>query len=294
MSEKLYGLYPPMITPFTKNGEVDRDAMENLLEFICDYVHGLFLCGSYGSGPLMSIDQRKKVLEYVIDRMPRDLKIIVHVGATSTDTSVTLAKHAEELGVYAVASVPPYYYKHEEKAVITHFRHLVTAVDIPVYAYNNPRTVGYPLTPDLLNKLKELGVSGVKDSSFDLLNYLNCKIVCGDDFDVVIGTESLLLPAYVLGARAFIPGLANHFPEIVKNLFDACVSGDWDKARELQFKVMVLRNITHEIGPSIVGVHAILKLRGVYSGYPKLPFELPEESVIEEAKRKIEDLGIKL
>ncbi len=294
MTEKLYGLIPPLITPFTKDGEIYEEAVQRILEFISDYIHGLFLCGSYGSGPLMTIEQRKKMVEITMNSLPRDLKIIVHVGSTDTYTSVTLAKHAEDLGVDAIASVPPYYYKHRDNAVKEHFRRLLNAVDIPVYVYNNPKTVGYAIQPLLLHELENMGVKGVKDSSFDILNFMNYKRACSEDFDIVVGTEALMLPSYIMGARAFIPGLANYFPEIVRELFDTCEKGDWSKARELQYKVLTIRDIAHSAGSSIAGVHVILKLRGIDAGYPKLPFTLPDEYKIKEIERKLSELGIEL
>ena len=294
MAEGLYGLIPPLITPFTKNGEVYIEGLREVLEFISGYVHGLFLCGSYGSGPLMTVEQRKKVVEIVIGNLPRDLKVVVHVGSPDTLTSVALAKHAEDVGAYAVASVPPYYYRHEERVVKEHFWHLLRAVSIPVYAYNNPCYVGYSIKPSLLRELKDMGVKGVKDSSFDILNFMNYKRECGEDFDVVVGTEALMLPSYVLGARAFVPGLANHFPEVVRELFDACERGDWNRARELQYRVLALRDLTRSVGTSIVGAYVILRLRGIDAGYPRLPFMMPSESEIMMLKGRLEALGIEL
>lgn len=294
MVANLYGLIPPLITPFDKEGNIYSEGVRNILEFISDYIHGLFLCGSYGSGPLMTLEQRKEVVEVVMDNLPRDLKVIVHVGSPDTQTSIALAKHAEDVGVYAVASVPPYYYKHRKKEVKEHFQHLLRAVDIPVYVYNNPKYVGYAIDPYLLRELKDIGVRGVKDSSFDVLNFMNYRRACGKDFDIVVGTEALMLPSYVVGARAFIPGLANHFPEVVKELFDACESRDWSKAQKLQYKVVALRDVTHSVGSSIVGAYTILRLRGVDVGYPKLPFTLPGEDEILELRRKLREIGIEL
>lgn len=294
MTEKLYGLIPPLITPFTKDGGIYEEAVQGILEFISDYIHGLFLCGSYGSGPLMTVEQRKRMVEVVVNNLARDLKIVVHVGSTDTYTSVILAKHAEDLGADAVASVPPYYYKHKDNAVKEHFRQLLNAVNIPVYVYNNPKTVGYAIQPSLLHELEELGVRGVKDSSFDILNYMNYKRTCSENFDIVVGTEALMLPSYVMGARAFIPGLANYFPEIVKELFDACEKGDWNIARELQYRILAIREIAHSAGSSIAGVHVILKLRGIDAGYPKLPFTLPSENKIKEIEKRLSELGVRL
>ncbi len=292
MGDKLFGLIPPLLTPFTKRGEVDTSALKRLIDFVSSWVHGLFICGTYGQGPLMSIRQRKKVAETVIEYVKSGLKIIVHVGATDTFTAVELARHASDIGAYAVACVPPYYYKHREEFVIEHYRKLVSAVSIPVYVYNNPGTVGYSISPQLLSRLEEMGVCGVKDSSFDMINYMDYVRFTSDDFDVVLGTEALLLPGYVLGARAFIAGMSNYYPELVMELFKACESGEWTRARELQYRVLKIREIAHSAGSSIAGSYVILKLRGVDVGYPLPPILLPPEEKIIEMKEKLVNEGM--
>lgn len=292
--KNLYGIIPPLITPFTEDGELDRVALHEVLKFICDYVHGLFVCGTYGSGPMMSIKERKRVVEEVISSVPGRLEIIVHVGAINTQSAVALAKHAQDVGAGRVASIPPYYYRYREEYVIEHFTRLVGAVDVPVYLYNNPNTVGYAISPPLLSKLEKIGVKGVKDSSFDVLNFMNYKRSCSEEFDVVAGTEALMLPLYVLGARAFIAGMSNYLPELVKELFNCLEEGRWKDAERLQYRVVEVRGIAHSAGSSIVGVHTILKLRGVKSGYPKLPFKMPSSEKVEEIKSKLVELGINL
>ena len=168
-SKNLVGVIPPMITPFDLNGEVDEDATKELVSFLVDYVHGLFICGTYGSGPLMETDQRKKVAEIVAKKINGKVSLIVHVGSTNTKTAVNLARHAESVGATHISSVPPYYYQHNKEEVKLYFKNLVKAVNIPVYVYNNPKTAGYGVSPELVNELADLGIAGVKDSSFDIM-----------------------------------------------------------------------------------------------------------------------------
>lgn len=271
---KLYGLLPPLVTPFDNEGRVDVEALGELVDFLKPWVHGFYICGTYGQGPLMRPEERKLVAEKVAEHSG-DRKVVVHVGAPDTLTAVELARHAEEVGAHAVASVPPYYYRHQEEAVVRYFEELAASVGIPVYAYNNPPRVGYPITPELAVKLKQVGVVGVKDSSFDVLTYIDYKLVAGDDFDVVVGTEALMLPTYVLGARAFIPGMSNYLPELVYELFNALESGDLAKARELQMRVVEIRRRVHSLGSPIALTYLVLEARGLRAGGPRKPFLRP-------------------
>jgi len=112
--KNLTGVIPPMITPFDSDGEVDENALIDLINFLIKHVHGLFICGTYGSGPLMKPEQRKKVAEIVTQQIDNKISVIVHVGSTNTKTAVDLAKHAESVGSSHISSVPPYYYKHNK------------------------------------------------------------------------------------------------------------------------------------------------------------------------------------
>ncbi|QOJ79183.1 dihydrodipicolinate synthase family protein [Infirmifilum lucidum] len=289
MGTKLFGIIPPLLTPFDSQGKIDFEALGQLLDFTKPYVHGYYVCGTYGQGPLMSVEERKKVVEKVIERMTSSKYVVVHVGSTSTEVAVELAKHSEQVGARAVASVPPFYYRHTEEAVVEFFRELVNSTDLPVYVYNNPPRVGYPVTPELAAKLKEVGVAGVKDSSFDVLTYINYKLFAGEEFDVIVGTEALMLPTWVLGARSFIPGMSNYLPEIVYELFKTLEEGDFEKARVLQFRINKLREELHRLGSPISIAYTVLRVRGIKHCYPKKPL-LPARGGQEESiKRLLEE-----
>ena len=120
-TSKIVGVIPPMVTPFDEDGEVDSGALVELVSFLMKHVNGVFICGTYGSGPMMETYDRKKVVETVIKTVKSKINVIVHVGATNTRTAVELAKHAEAAGATHVSSVPPYYYSHNEEEVKLYF-----------------------------------------------------------------------------------------------------------------------------------------------------------------------------
>lgn len=276
---KLQGVIPPLLTIFDTDGRADLGATRRLARYLSKHVHALFVCGTYGSGPLMTVDQRKEVLEAVMGEVGPEIPVISHVGSTNTATAMELAKHAEASGVTAVAAVPPYYLKHGDENVLRYFADLVSSVTVPVYVYNNPKTVGYAVTPALLAKLEAVGVRGVKDSSFDITMVDEFRAATSPDFDIVLGTEVMFLPAYILGIRAFVPGLANAFPEVIRALYDACCAGDLERARQLHNQVFQLRKLAHQTGYSSVGVIEMLHLRGFAAGNPPPPFSRIDEGL---------------
>jgi dihydrodipicolinate synthase/N-acetylneuraminate lyase len=292
MQPKISGIIPPLLTAFDKTGAFDEKAQREIVSFLVDKVQGFYPCGTYGSGPLMSVDERKRVAEVVIDEVNGRVPVILHVGGPTTRFAVELAQHAEKAGAVAVASVPPIYYGFKEPEVERHFQALVEAVDVPVFVYNNPKTTGVSVSAGFLNKLAKLGVRGVKDSSFDIMVfYTYLWTVEREDFIPVIGTEALIFPAVGMGAFASVSGLANAIPEPVVELFEAVKAGNIEKARPLQRRVSAMRDVMH-LAPTLAMIQAILHKRGVNAGYPRLPFVLPDDGLVNKAVEGFRTLGV--
>jgi len=291
MEPKISGIIPPLLTAFDKDGAFDEKAQREIVSFLVDKVQGFYPCGTYGSGPLMSVDERKRVAEVVIDEVNGRVPVILHVGGPTTRFAVELAQHAEKAGAVAAASVPPIYYGFKEPEVERHFKALVDAVDIPLFVYNNPKTTGVSISAGFLNRLAKLGVRGVKDSSFDIMVFYDYLWgVEREDFIPVIGTEALIFPAVGMGAVASVSGLANAIPEPVVELFNAVKAGDMEKARPLQQRVSAMRDVMH-LGPTLVMIQAVLHKRGVNAGYPRLPYVESDAALVNKAVEGFKTLG---
>jgi len=289
------GVIPPLITPFTENGEIYEEGLRNLLEFqIKKGIHGVFLCGTYGSGPLMSLEQRKQVVEIAVDQIKGRISVITHVGSISTAEAVELARHSESLGVDAVAAVSPYYYRHDEGTVLEYYRELINTVEIPVYAYNIPKTSGFTITPPFLSKLANIGVKGLKDSGSNLIEFTHYVIRLRDhrDFNFIIGTEALLLPAMMLGANGCVSGFANIFPELVVELYDAILNKNYEEAAKLQLKVNKARMQLHLAKSAIAACYALLKERGIDVGVPKRPILPVTDEELNQMKKAFAGMGL--
>ncbi len=276
---KLKGIIPPILTPFDEKGEIDLKRLEKFAEFLRPHVDGFYVNGSYGSGVLMNLDERKRIFEALSSYSEGSFQLIAHVGTTNLRDSIELAQHAETHQAVAVAAVPPFYYRYTDENLFAFFRDLVQSVSIPVYLYDNPGATGNPVSIELINRLAAIGLAGVKDSTFDISKtYLVMRKVKKEGFDVVIGSESLFLPAYMQGSRACISGLANAMPELMQKLFHTAEKSDFIQSAELQRKVLEMWDILH-YGPSTATAYAMLKVRGIDAGFPRRPF-LPIEKDI--------------
>ena len=270
---KMKGVVPPMVTPFAENGEVDYDSLRTLVQFLKKEVHGLFITGSYGSGALMSQEERKKVAEVTMEVVAGEIPVIVMVGTTTTKDSVELTRHAEEIGAQAVASVGPYYFTHNNDDLIQFYTDLIDSAHLPVYLYNNPKFQGYEISIDVLRELKGRGLAGVKDATFDILTHATYQRLLKDDsFDLALGTEAMWLSARALGTEAFIPGLANAFPEMNRKMYEEGMRDDFTACRKTQFEVNEMRDVMYLARSTQLAVYAMLEIRGIVKAYPRAPF----------------------
>jgi 4-hydroxy-tetrahydrodipicolinate synthase len=289
------GVVPPLLTPFTAEGKVYEEGLRRLLEFQIEKgVHGVFICGTYGSGPLMSVEQRKRVVEVAVDQIQGRIAVVTQVGAASTEETVDVARHSEKAGADAVAAMAPYYYRHDYDTVLEHYRRLVRAVNIPVFAYNIPKTTGFTITPAMLAEMADFGVKGIKDSSYSLCDFINFILELGNrrDFTFMVGTELLLLPAMLFGAKGCVSGLSNILPEVVVDLYDAAARKDYEKAAELQLRANKARGILQKASSSIAACYPLLRERGVEVGVPKPPMLPATDEELTELRKAFNRMGL--
>ena len=277
------GTIPALITPFDGDGNVDALKFRRFLDWLVPQVSALYVGGSYGSGPIMTVDQRKQAIEIVVETVAGRIPVVLHAGDPDTYTTIELAKHAEGLNVSAVASLTPYYYLHGPDEVDAHFLRLIDAVSTPVYLYNNPKYTNYCVTAEQVARLAEQGLAGIKDSSANIqLFYSLVTATSGiDGFHVLVGSQTILLPALVGGGRGCISGLSNLYPKVVNGIFEAAETGDFEGALKLQREANKLRQLTGA-GIPVPFYHTALRYRGIDIGVPKLPL-LPKSEAEEAA-----------
>jgi 4-hydroxy-tetrahydrodipicolinate synthase len=274
--KKLKGVVAPCITPFRPDGEVDEPALRSYIDFLAGKVHGISVCAIYGSGILMRVDQRQRVAEIIKEVAGGRSAISVFVGAADTDTSVKLARHAQEIGVQAISCVAPFYYRQVDEAIYRHYMALIETTDLSVYAYDSTYS-GNPISLDLLERLADAGLAGVITGAITYgIEHLYAvrRRLNRPDFDVWSIRDGLALPAMLDGAVGFESGVANFFPEVAMALYQAISQKDYEHAAVLQQRVLRLRDVSHSLGKNIPTLHAMISIRGLETGVPRRPFFL--------------------
>lgn len=300
MEPKFRGIYIPLITAFTDDGEVDYGATEEVIEFMVRAgVHGFFVLGSTGMGPVMTTQQRIDTAEFVIKKINRRRPVILHVGAADFQTTVQLARHGDGLGVDAIGIVPPFYFSdHTSWEVFAHYKGVAQAIKSPIFLYDNEKYSGFRFTPDSVKKLKEEipSLCGMKASYYPqamLLAYINSL---PKDFSVFSGNTVDLFPAAPQGLCGAIPPPTAHIPELIVALWNALEAKKYDEAAALQKKADDYGRTIVRLGMRFGRtVHRdAFRLRGIkVKSYPRWPVEELSDEATRTLEAALEATGLR-
>jgi 4-hydroxy-tetrahydrodipicolinate synthase len=234
MTAQLRGVLTALATPFAADGSVDEARLRALVDRSIDGgVHGVVACGSTGEFSALSGDERRLVVETVVDQAARRVPVIAQTGATSTAEAIRLSRHAQSAGVDVVMPVAPYYEALSVEETLTYLRAVAGSVDIPVMLYNLPMATGVDLHPDTVGALaREVeNIRYIKNTTMDMAQSAQLIHNHGDVISTFVGWDSLLLSALAEGATGVMGGTANVVPAELVAVYDAVSAGDLEKAR---------------------------------------------------------------
>jgi dihydrodipicolinate synthase/N-acetylneuraminate lyase len=280
MMEQVRGIVLPAPTVFLEDGRVDEPLMRDLTEYyVACGVHAFFILGSYGQGPALPPEERKRVAAIVVQQLKHRAPCIVHIGAVDPFTAIDLGKHAKAIGAEAVGHVGPYYYAdRSEYEIIEHFRMVDRAVGLPMLVYNNPRYSGYNIHPALMARLVDavpniFGAKLAMGSVDEAMAYI--KIVKAPFATFALASN--LLVAMAVGVSGTISPPLAVTPEIGVELVRAIDSGDVALALDVQKTVIRIHDIFLRLaGPFGRTIYCeAMKLRGwrvkMYPRWPSRP-----------------------
>lgn len=268
------GVFVAMNSCYDSVGEISLPAVKKNARFLANSgIQGLYVGGSSGEGFLQSLDERKQVLEAVMEEVGGELVVFAQVGAVSTRDSVELAKHAYTLKVDGMSSVPPFYYKVSDNAVEKHWMAMIESAPIPFIMYHIPATTGFHMSSSLFQRMiaheQVIGLKITTASTYELQQY---KRIAGEEFTVFNGPDEQYLAGRTMGADAGIGGTYGIMPELFINIERAYVKGDIAEAQKWQFIVNEI--IADLLSVPIFGaIKEILRMRGLDCGGVRMPLE---------------------
>ena len=296
----LKGIIPPMITPLKSNDELDRKGVEKLIEHIIGGgVHGLFLLGTNGEGPSLSYRLRKEFLKLSCEIIDGRVPVLVGVTDSSFSGAMEMAEYSKSVGVDSIVVAPPFYFPATESEMINYVEKLAAAAPLPFVLYNMPMHTKINLTIPTIERARQLGCIGVKDSSGDMANlYMMIDAFKEDqNFAVFAGTELYLPDAVMGGAHGAVAGGANVFPELFVDLYNAALVRDHEKITSLRDQIIWLCNTMYVVSPSAARItlsfKTALSLLGICSDEMALPLRKLEGADREKIAAYLEEMKVK-
>jgi 4-hydroxy-tetrahydrodipicolinate synthase len=273
MTVQLRGVLTALATPFAADGSVDEALLRALVDrSIEGGVHGVVACGSTGEFSTLSGDERRLVVETVVDQTAHRVPVIAQTGATSTAEAIRLSRHAQSAGADVIMPVAPYYEPLSVEETLTYLRTVAGSVDIPVMVYNLPVATGVDLDPDTVGTLaREVeNIRYIKNTTVDMAQSAELIHNHGDVISTFVGWDSLLLSALAEGAAGVMAGTANVVPSQLVAVYDAVSGGDLEGARRAWAEIYpLIAAIMNE--PFIPAVKAGLAAVGFPVGVPRAP-----------------------
>jgi len=265
------GAFTALVTPF-RNGEVDVEALEGLVEFqIGQGIHGLVPCGTTGETPSMSEAEDRLVIGTVVRVANGRVPVIAGTGSNSTHMAIKYTRMAEEEGADGSLQVAPYYTKPTQEGLYRHFAAIAESTGLPIVLYNIPGRTSVNISAETTARLAEIpNIVGTKEATHSMDLASDIRRLCGEEFDILSGDDSLTLPLMSLGGRGVISVAGNVAPAVVSDMVSVLLAGNFERGRELHYDLLPLcRALFVETNP--IPVKTAASILGLCSDEMRLP-----------------------
>ena len=295
--EKYKGVIPAFYACYDKEGNVSPEGVQALTRyFVKKGVKGVYVNGSSGECIYQSVEDRKIILENVMKAAEGKLTVIAHVACNNTKDSVELAKHAENLGVDAIAAIPPIYFRLPEYAIAEYWNAMSAAApNTDFIIYNIPQLAGVSLTMSLFEEMrKNKRVIGVKNSSMPVQDIQMFKDAGGEDYIIFNGPDEQFVSGRVIGAEGGIGGTYGVMPELFLKMDELLCAGKIDKAREVQYAVnRIIYKMCSCHGNMYAVIKEILRINEKIDlgsvRLPLAPLSENDQPIVEEAAQMVRE-----
>ena len=299
--DKYKGVIPAFYACYDEKGEISPAGVQRLAQYFIDKgVKGVYVNGSSGECIYQSVEDKKIVLENVMKVAKGKLTVIAHVACNNTKDSMELAAHAESLGVDAIASIPPIYFRLPDHAIAKYWNDISSAApNTDFVIYNIPQLAGVALSNSLFAEMRiNPRVIGVKNSSMPVQDIQMFKADAGDDYIIFNGPDEQFISGRVIGAEAGIGGTYGVMPELFLKMNELVKAGQLEAAMPIQYAAnSIIYKMCSAHGNMYAVIKAILKLNeGFDIGSVRAPLaELTTEDmkIVEEAAQMIKNAKAK-
>ncbi len=271
------GSFPAVVTPFTKDGEIDEALYRaNLRMTVEEGAHGVVVCGHFGEAHLMTDPERDRVIAIGIEEIAGRIPVIAGTGGIATHEVIRRTKAAKDLGADGAMIESPYFMNTMPDDTVAHYARITDAVDLPIKVYNNPRRKSAELTPDLMIRLAEMAnVVSMKDSKGDFDTVMQMIQGVGDRIRIFIGPARRFgFAAVLMGAHGFVDGGPQVAGRRANQLYELAVARDCERGVPLQHLLYRVGQIIYGFpGTEPATVKDAMRLMGRPGGWPRPPLQ---------------------
>jgi 4-hydroxy-tetrahydrodipicolinate synthase len=293
MRKAFTGVGTALVTPFTRNGDVDEAAVRRLGRRQVDAgVHFLAPCGTTGENPTLTHDERLRIVEILVDEVKGQVPILAGAGGYDTKEVIHLAADFEKRGVSGLLSVTPYYNKPTQEGLFQHYRAIAESTPLPIVVYNVPGRTGVNVEVATLARLAELpNIVGVKEASGNMTQMCDVARAVPADFIVLSGDDALTLPLMAVGGHGVISVAANEIPREMVQMVEAAEGNDFTAARQVHSRIVSLMQMNFvEANP--VPVKAAMAAMGLLEEVYRLPMVSPKEESKDRILKVLKELEL--
>jgi 4-hydroxy-tetrahydrodipicolinate synthase len=291
----LRGCATALVTPFTSDGAIDEQRLEELVGYqITNGVKLLVPCGTTGESATMSEEEDEFVIGKTIELARGRAKVIAGTGSNATAAAIENSKKAREMGADAVLIVAPYYNKPTQEGLYAHFRTIAEAVEgLPIVIYNVPGRTSSNISAETTLRLAHdvENIVAVKEASGNLSQIMEILRGRPEGFKVLSGDDSLTFAMVALGGDGLISVASNEAPEYMSRYVNAALEGNWDEARELHYRLLPLMEVNF-IESSPGPVKAAMAMMGLLEENLRLPLVPIQEKSRSRVREVLVELGL--
>ena len=291
---KWEGVMPAITTQFDSEGSLSLKAFKNnLAHQIKAGVHGIILGGTLGEASTLTSSEKESLLKATLEQVEGKIPVIMNIAEQSTDQAIVSAKDAETNGASGLMLLPPMRYKATDIETVAYFSAVALSTSLPIMIYNNPVDYKIEVTLDMFEAIrKHENITAVKESTRDITNITRMINRFGDRYKILCGVDTIAMESILMGAKGWVAGLVDSFPEETVAIYTYCKAGEWEKARAVFRWFLPLLEL--DISPQLVqNIKLCEQATGLGTGYvrkPRLPLEGSElkrvELIIKESLAK--------
>ncbi|TMI20661.1 4-hydroxy-tetrahydrodipicolinate synthase [Candidatus Bathyarchaeota archaeon] len=274
MKLKLEGIWTPIPTPLTTQGKIDKEATKKLVDFhIESGIDGILPLGTSGEFALLIREERKLLVETVVDEVNGRVPVVAGVSDPSLENVLQLSADAKDAGADAVIATPPYYFTTTDQGHYHHFKTISESIDLPLMIYNIPEWTHSFVTPETVQRLADENlVVGMKYTEYNFLNLVRFLKTSQGKISIFTGSDAMAYSDLEFGGSGGILGSANVAPKIASKIFDDYRKGDLRGARESQEKLLPVIEALG-VGKYPAALKVAMSLIGVPVGPLKEPLQ---------------------